>query len=391
MMIKPFPKQLALAVCVATAIPAHAATDIDALQKQIKALQAAIQEIKSEQKSAVKSTQGGIIIGDTKVSVGGYIKGDLVHTTDGVNGSLNALITPADTKKSDPNADNRTDLSARESRFWIKSSTEVAGKPFKTHLEADFYGSGGNEYVSNSYGLRLRHAYGVWGNVLVGQTWSTFMDVAALGEINAFGQHASPIFVRQGQVRYTHPYEGGNLMFALENGEDGGDDDSAPDIVARANFDGDWGHASIGVLSRKMGGDSDRDWENAVSLSAKLPTVGKDDIRLQYNYGALGRYMGLGQYLEGAVDGARDVWGASIAYRHFWSDSLRSTFLYSKTEADDKDIANLLDEAESIHINLMWSPSPKLRYGIEYASWELNSDGTESDFDALHLSARYIF
>lgn len=65
--------------------------------------------------------------------------------------------------------------------------------------------------------------------------------------------------------------------------------------------------------------------------------------------------------------------------------------MYSKTEADDKDIVGLIDDVDSTHINLMWSPSPKLRYGIEYATWNLSLDGVESDFDAVQISARYLY
>ena len=36
------------------------------------------------------------------------------------------------------------------------------------YIETDFYGSGSV--------LRLRHAYGSYGGLLAGQTWSTFVD-----------------------------------------------------------------------------------------------------------------------------------------------------------------------------------------------------------------------
>ena len=66
----------------------------------------------------------------------------------------------------------------------------MAGDTLKTFVEIDFYGAEdeANEFVSNSYAPRLRHAYGSWGNWLAGQTWSTFMDLNGLGEVDAFGQ-----------------------------------------------------------------------------------------------------------------------------------------------------------------------------------------------------------
>lgn len=404
------PKKLVLAIglTVLTTVGAAqaASNDVDKLQQQIIELQKALEQVKEDQQathkkvaqveaSAVSTEKGALKIGDTSVKIGGYIKGDLLYSSNGVNG-VNATIAPAHVKTADSSKDDRVDLSARETRFFIKTETPVEGKTMKTHLEADFYGSGGNEFVSNSHGLRLRHAYGSWNNLLVGQTWSTFMDLYSLGELNSFGQHASVIFVRQAQVRYTHPFEGGSLMFAVENPEDGGDDQKTPDLVARANFNGNWGHAAAAVLVREInveGGDSE--WSSAYSLSARIPTVGGDDLRMQFNYGELGRYMGMVTYPDenlnvAGVQGFKS-WGTSLAYRHIWNNTMRSTLMLSHTEAEDATYATVPESSQSLHLNLMWSPSAKLRYGIEYANWEVDSAGTKDDMDLVQLSARYMF
>lgn len=409
--VKFSPKKLIVAMSLVAVLPMTTAVeagtaDVEKLQQQIMELQQALEQIKAAQqktdekvanveKTAVTTGKGGAIsIGDTSVKIGGYIKGDLLYTTNGVNGK-NGLLAAAHVKGADSNKDDRVDLSARESRFFIKTATPVAGKTLKTHLEADFYGTTDSELAANGHGLRLRHAYGSWGNVLVGQTWSTFMDLYALGELTAFGQHASALFVRQAQVRYTHPYDGGSLMFALENPEDGGDDQSTPDLIARANFDGQWGHASVGMLAREISDGGDKEWSAAYSLSARFPTVGRDDLRMQFNYGELGRYMGLVTYpdVNGTATGIEgfNSWGASLAYRHFWNSQLRSNVMFSRTEADDNPYGTVPDSSQSFHANLIWSPSPKLQYGIEYANWQVDSSGTEKELDTVQLSARYIF
>lgn len=80
----------------------------------------------------------------------------------------------------------------------------------------------------------------------------------------------------------------------------------------------------------------------AVSLSARIPTFGRDDLRLQYNYGTLGRYIGLLTYpdVDLAEQAAGEVeplntYGVTAAYRHFWSPAWRSNLTVSHTEIVD--------------------------------------------------------
>ena len=57
---------------------------------------------------------------------------------------------------------------AKESRLFLDIRGPVEGKELQMYIETDFYGSGSV--------LRLRHAYGRYGGLLAGQTWSTFVD-----------------------------------------------------------------------------------------------------------------------------------------------------------------------------------------------------------------------
>lgn len=385
---------LVLALSPAVALAAGHG-DIDSLKKRIAKLE----------KSAVTKTKGGIKIGNTTLAVGGYIKADATSFNNGVNGTLTNLVLTRQTAGAGvQGGQRRIDLSARESRFRIKTSTPYGGKALKTNIEVDFFGTSGNEAVSNSHAPRLRHAYATWGNVLMGQTWSTFMDLNHLGELSSFGQHASTIFVRQTQFRYTIPFSGGSVMLAIENPESftGAaipDNQKNPDLIARINFKGSFGHVSAGLVSRKLTevGSANTVNGTAYSLTGRFPTFGKDDIKLQYNKGALGRYMGLTAYPDtnpntAALD-TLEVKGFSAAYRHFWNSKIRSTVMYSKTEADDVVAAAAIKEAESLHVNLMWNANPKLRYAIEYATWEVEKQGQaiNNELDVVQLSARILF
>ena len=63
------------------------------------------------------------------------------------------------------------------------------------YVESDFYGSGSV--------FRLRHAYGSYGGLLAGQTWTNFLDPDNFpNTIDFESPMAFPSF-RQAQVRYT--------------------------------------------------------------------------------------------------------------------------------------------------------------------------------------------
>jgi hypothetical protein len=365
------------------------------LEQRLQSLEQELQTLKAQ---SVRTENGALMMGDTALTVGGYIKADVLYSSNGVN-AKNALLAAAHVKAADENKSSRWDMTARESRFFLKTTSQVDGKALTTFLEADFYGSDGTESVSNAHGLRLRHAYGSWGNLLIGQTWSTFMDLAALGDLNAFGQHASAIFVRQTQVRYTQPFSGGNLMLAMENPEDGGDDQSSPDLVARVNLDGGWGHASLAAVSRQMSDGVDHTRASAFSATAKFPFAGGDDVRLQFSKGSLGRYMGLAIYPDENAWKARlqgyNSEGGSVAVRHVWSPALASTLMVSRTSTSERVDGGAIDSAKSIHANLMWTAASRVRFGAEWAKWDVKtvnaSVSDDKSVSTWQLSSRYLF
>src|SRR5690606_556444 len=106
--------------------------------------------------------------------------------------------------------DPYADFHAQFSRFGLGVDHVTAnGDKLKGYVEADFFGGGsnalaGNETATNTYAVTLRHAYVSWNNWLAGQTWSNFMDVAALPDaVDFVGPTDGTVFVRQAQVRYT--------------------------------------------------------------------------------------------------------------------------------------------------------------------------------------------
>lgn len=361
----------------------------------------------------------GIKIGNTTISFGGFIKADAIFGSNG-NGTLNGYSvglprTFASAAASDEN-DWKTGLSARESRISIGTKTEdVVGHTLTTYVEMDFNKemNDGNEVVSNSYSPRLRQAYGSWNNWDFGQTYTTFTDLAAMPEILDQGKQAAFMYVTQPMIRYNMEAPGGKLMISLENPEDGFpgnsyDDQSYPDLAMRYQIRGKYGFYSIAGLLRNFEDNAadETKVDGAVSLSARIPTIGRDDFRLQYSYGALGRYMGLLTYPDvdlaalamGDVEPLRS-YGATAAYRHFWSPAWRSNLVVSHTEIVDDLVASpagtlsYFDSSTSVHASLLWSAHRNLTLGLEYAYWDFGEIASSSSqqYEQVMASAKLSF
>jgi hypothetical protein len=309
------------------------------------------------------------------------------------------------------------DLLAKESRVNFSSSHILENDVrLGTFVEIDFiFSDNGDDRISNSYQPRLRHAFFTYENWLFGQTWMTFLNVAALPDtLDFIGPAESTIFGRQVQLRYSR----GPWQFSLENPETtitpagGGDrvtaDDSRlPDFVARYNRDGDCGSFTVAALLRELrhedaaAGIEDTTESYGVSLSGVLKVGARDDFRWMASAGkGLGRYIGLNTATDAVLDAdgrlhAIDVSGVFGAYRHYWSDRWRSSLTLGYL-AVDNDVAltgtGVTRSAGSVHLNLIYSPLPQLDLGVEflYAERELE-DGADGGLTRLQFSAKYAY
>ena len=98
---------------------------------------------------------------------GGRIKLDIIRDFDpiGSEDSFDPRTIPVDDSEG-----GNSNLHAKETRLTLDIRGPVEGRELRMYVETDFYGS--------SSVLRLRQAYGSWGGLLAGQTWSTFVDDA---------------------------------------------------------------------------------------------------------------------------------------------------------------------------------------------------------------------
>lgn len=361
------------------------------------------------------------MLAGTDVKFTGYVKADAL-VSDYSDGTLPAgsigreFYIPSLTPVAGNDEGTQFDSHIRQSRFRFTTNTPTEdGDSITGVIELDFLVTdGGNERISNSYTPRIRHAFIKYKNWLVGQTWTTFMDVGALPEtLDFIGTTEGITFGRQTMVRYSN----NGFEIALENPEttvtpNGGggrivaDDSAVPDLIAAYTAKRDWGHFKVAGLVRQLSYDDgdavdDSATSYGVAISGRYNLANGDDIRFTANTGSgMGRYVAL-NVSNGAVITANgqleaiDSTGYAIAYRHVWNDSMRSSFTFSALDVDNE-IAltgeSVTESTYSTRANLLYSPTKALTVGAEYtfAHREVES-GLEGDMNRVQLSAKYAF
>jgi hypothetical protein len=334
-----------------------------------------------------------VVAGKTTFKYGGYIKFDANHSyyTSGdvpPESPLRDIHFPAAIPVGQTDRHYDLDYHVKESRFNFGTLTELSsGLEVKGFVEFDFLLSpAGDERVSNSWNPRMRHFFLSAGSWLAGQTWTTLMIVVIPDDLDFAGAAEGIVFGRQPQLRYTK----GKWQLSLENPEtvvttveDGArlvtESSGLPDVVGRRNFGGDWGSGGIAAIARQLHYDdpvrdiNTRKLGYGVSGGAEIK-VGADDLKFQATAGrGLGRYVGLNFLNAAAADSTGDMSiidqvAGFVAYRHFWSEKWRSTADVSVYYGDNPAVlpGSVNDNAQSVSVNLLYSPDPKLTVGIEY-------------------------
>jgi len=322
---------------------------------------------------------------------------------------------PSD-KSDDGKKHPQTYLTARTSRFGIQTSTPSAAGNIGVRLEGDFNGPSyyQSETYTNSVLFRLRHAYGTVGNFLVGQTWTTFLDLGAAPDTVDFNGPGSLALVRNPMIRYALPLaDGMNLALALENnrGQQYGPDDRTqmiPDVHANFTMNGGWGHLSLrGVAqtyTRQVPDGADVKNKSKVGFGAAASgsaKFGGDTLVAQVAGGpGIGRYMlnlvgnefgnaggGITSKTHGfvTVNGEDiELWTAyayHLGYTHVWGGGARSNIVWSQTFIQDPKINDVAQgnstqkEMMQAFVNTFFPLAKNAEVGVEYAFGQWKSFG----------------
>ncbi|MEY4718400.1 MAG: hypothetical protein RL563_1018 [Pseudomonadota bacterium] len=370
---------------------------------------------------------------ETSVGLGGYIKTDLLFSSNSVGSDRlgdEALMFSQIPVGGAPGEHSQMAMHAKESRLWFKSFTPNAHwGDINTLIEMDFFG----DPAAYTYTPRLRHAYGSIGRFLAGQTWTTFLQVAAIPENLDIGGSAGTVtLLRQPLIRWSQPFAWQGLemnwhtaleaprsriwdqRLPLANGSVPNadnffitaNDDRYPDFVTRLDVNPEWGTLSLAAMVREIRYTRSQAiqrelWGGAVNFAGKINTVGLDNLRFMLHYGnAAGRYVATSNtFSDASMDEAGNMtqttsYGGFVSYQHWWNKHWRSTVSMGMSRAEQGAWVNsrLTQEIRSLHANLLWSPISQAMFGVEYlyADREL-IDGRDGDLQRLQFSARYNF
>lgn len=370
----------------------------------------------------------GFRVGNTTVKLGGFVRLNVIASrySDGeaaVGGLGKEFFLPQQIPVGGGFSSQDLLLSARQTRLQFSTSTPMNGTDIKTLVELDFAlatAPVGAQRATNPYTPTFRRGFFEYGNLLVGQEWSTFQNIAVLPETTDFvGPLDGTVFNRQAQIRYSIPLRSGlTLQVAAENPETetalpanaalvDTDDDRLPDLVARVNWKPTFGDFALAGIARELrtdtlgSGDTAFGW--GVSGSGKVPIGKRHDLRFMATYGqGIGRYLGLGYVPDAIYGGAAtrleriDNFAGFAALRIGWTDAIHSTLMGSYQSANYPAgvIVTGLANAKSYGGagNLFWSPGKGFDIGVEYrhAVRELVSGDTGA-LDRLEFAFKYGF
>jgi len=344
------------------------------------------------------------------IRIGGFVKANLIQSFDSV-GSQDRFIVG--TIPTDPieQGDSQANLTVSQSRLSVELRDKTRLGALRAFVEGDFAADGDT--------FRLRHAFGQFGDVLAGKTWSNFTDTEASPEEIDFEGINGRVLSRRTQFRWF-PRIGAdwNLIASLEDPQPEITDGEAvtliPDFVLsfRRDILDDWHVKASGIL-RAIEGRWDVDdsiktdtagWGLSLSGKTAFPRWDpRDNVLFQVNYG-----KGYGSYLTdlstvGGGDAVFDqngklfalpVLAGYVAFQKWWNDGLRSTFIGSIVDVDTYSFQpdDAYSSTQRVSGNLIWSPVARVDLGGE-AIWgrRKDKDGGSGTAFQIQLSGKYRF
>jgi hypothetical protein len=349
---------------------------------------------------------------DLSLSIGGYVKVDVIQDFDGIGDAYEFKTSTIPVEGSAGAAlGGQSTIHARETRFIVDLRSDgVNGHHFRAFAEGDFYGD------KNAF--RMRHAYGEFGPLLGGQTWSTFQDVSARPLTVDFEGPDGEVFVRQAMIRFTKKVatawtmavavENPTPQFAAPSGLTGSVRNAMPDIPGFVRYQHGRGHLQVAGLVRQLRFDSTGASDDISTTAWGLNTTGvlpvgkHDQIMAQVAFGdGTARYIESlsGQNLDAVLTPANTLTAlraqsAAVGYTHVWRPGLRSGLSYSTASIED-DAAlpgSTVDRLQDTRVNLFWTP-----YRLVDVAGEVlwgrreNKDGDRGDAWRLQFALIYRF
>lgn len=355
----------------------------------------------------------------TMIRFGGSARLDTIYDFEN-NGNPNQFVPSSFPVPGQPGAEGgpETTLQAKGTRISFEARRPVGTEgQLRIYNEDDFF----NDSSSPNMSFRVRHFYGQAWNLLIGQTFTTFMNIDAWPDVVDYAGPNAIINRRQPQIRFSPPIYDGvgkmQLLFSIEQPESdlsitatgvpaGADPTSkAPDGVAAWRWEGEVGHVQVSGLFREIGYSAPNGADQTVfgwgaSASGAFNLFAADKLLWQAAYGhGMARYVNDlgGADLDAAPDNAGNleaipVLATTVGYTHQWSPHFRSTASFGYVHADSTASlgAFAIETTTYTSVNLVWHPTPSFRMGLEYLyGTKETRNGAEHDGHRLDFVVRY--
>ena len=346
----------------------------------------------------------------TLLRIGGYFKTDFIYDLK-PPGDPDRFI-PATFPIPSVSSTNTSTVSIRPTRLNLDFLIPVKSTSVRFFLEMDMFGSSATT-------PRLRHAYAQVKNVLIGQSFSNFMDPDSGPDSLEFQGPNSEIYIRNPQFRYSIPLsDRTNLRFSVEKASSDVSfstpqfnslpNNPTPDGAATFRHDYPSGHIQLSGLFRDVGAYLP-DGRNAsvfgwgVNLTG-AQKLGNDTFVYQAAYGAgMERYVndtsGLG--IDAQPENAAHPHLTAVpltaiygGYQHYWIKKLRSSAVYGFDQVQDTDLqsGSAYHQSNYSLANLIWNPFGSLNVGGEFLyGWKVEKDKSSANDTRFMFSAKYNF
>ena len=412
--------------------------EIRALRDRVTALEARSAQVQQ----SPEMPQHHKLLGDHNFELYGFAQLDAIQDFKRVHPDWDATLRPSriPTTSGEFGSDGQSIFSIRQSRLGAKANGMLAGKPYEAKFEFDLYGTGVDAGQTT---FRVRHVYGRWGPILVGQTNTLFMDGDIFPNVIDYWGPTGMVFVRTPQIRFTFlDRNGWKAAVALEHPSDDIDpgairlidpelasniraNEELPDLTAQVRYEGKWGHVQLAGIVRKIGFDTVGTADNeptgselgwglnlTSSLKASLATFrlgvvygrgiatymndGGMDLAPAASLGPVPPIVPLPPDFLGTLLEAESVklLGVSAYADLQWSKALSSAVGYSFTKVDNTNFqeANAFHKGSYASANLLWAPVDRIMTGVELL-WgkRVDNDGNSGTDLRLQTSFKFSF
>lgn len=349
---------------------------------------------------------------ETLMRIGGYFKTDMLYDLRNAGNPDQFVVSSIPNPQA--GSRNSANISIRATRLNVdfRIPKSPAGD-VRMYLEGDLFGT-------NATTPRLRHGYAQVANLLVGQTFTNFMDADTWPDTLDYEGPNSILNVRNPQLRYGFRIaEGTSVFLSAEkpssdiatslNSTSFTPSSTAPDGSARIRYEGTFGHVQLASIFRSVGGTlasgkelSTFGW--GLSVSGLTKVYGRDNIVYQVAYGhGIGRYVsdasGLG--LDAALRSKTSfdltplpIIAPYAAYQHYWAKRLRSsaTFGYVQVQNTSDESASTFHKSTYSAGNIIFNPVGSLNVGAEFLyGWAEDVGGSRTNAPRFQITAKYSF